>query len=217
MRDIVLRLGLLDEYSEDQTGEALDVLLEALVQTNEIWWRAHPEAPPLYRWGVNYQPEPRNTPETWVGVGMIRRQRWGIDCDDWAPARAAELRVRMHEPARVIWTMRKVRGADGQPRRIYHVLVERADGTIEDPSAVLGMLQRLPDDPAERVGTIVLRLARMGHVRTRDLIMDAHARAQAGDAAAERLMRTLARADRQERARERAYEAELQETARGRA
>jgi len=199
MRDIVLRMGLLEEFNEEETQEVLERLLETWVQINEIWWRAHPEAPPLYTWGVNYEREAKGTPETWVCAPMIRRQKYHIDCDDWAPARAGELRARLDEPARVILPMRKVRGADGKIKRLYHVQVERADGRIEDPSKVLGMGLELPSDPDERRAAIVLRLADSGHQRTRDLILGFDAQARAGDPAAEKFMRLLARVARRER------------------
>lgn len=201
MRDIVLRMGLLDDFDDTATDEVIGILLEAYVQVNEIWWREHPDAPPLYTWGVNYQREPKGTPETWVAAPWIWKQRTGIDCDDWAPARAGELRARFGEMARAITRKRKIRGKDGRLKTIWHVIVEREDGTIEDPSAVLGMLQQLPEDAHERRAAIILRLAHSGHQRTRDLVLEYDRQARMGDAGAAEFMRLLARVNRAEKER----------------
>lgn len=88
--------------------------------------------PPLYRSGVVYRREEHrtlpgvervNSPEETFAMG-------GGDCDDLAPWRAAELQLQGENArARVVQS----------PGIGYHVVVVRGDGSIEDPSARLGM------------------------------------------------------------------------------
>lgn len=68
--------------------------------------------------------------EEWQNVAELYGAGKG-DCEDLAGARAAELRVRRGEPARAI-------AYRSGPRK-FHAVVRRADGTIEDPSRILGM------------------------------------------------------------------------------
>lgn len=89
--------------------------------------------PPLYSSGVRYR---REQHATLPGVERVQSPEetnaMGFgDCDDLAPWRAAELQTQ-GEPARALVVE--------SPRIGYHVVVRRADGTIEDPSARLGML-----------------------------------------------------------------------------
>ena len=108
--------------------------LEALTRINADWLRENPGAPPLYQSGVRYAVEPTGY-ELWDPYALLLARGAG-DCDDLATARAAELREREGE-----WTAR----ADCYPssikngRRTWHAIVVRANGTVEDPSARLGM------------------------------------------------------------------------------
>lgn len=100
---------------------------------NRKWLRAHPEAPSIYVSGVVYRREPRQLTrrgaEDFATIPVCLRRGWG-DCDDLAPWRAAEIEVREDVPA-IAWL---------QPtRRGWHVVVVRGDGTVEDPSELLGM------------------------------------------------------------------------------
>jgi hypothetical protein len=113
-------------------GLFIKPLLEALVEIDRLYLRTH-RVPPLYRSGVRYRHEPDDgTPEEFAAIPQVLRRGWG-DCDDLAPWRVAELRE-AGEAARIRITWRRPRG-----RRLYHVLVRRADGRIEDPSKLLGM------------------------------------------------------------------------------
>jgi len=108
-------------------------LLEALVLVNRLYLRTH-HVPPLYRSGVRYKQEPDDgTPEEFAAIPEVLRRGWG-DCDDLAPWRVAELQE-AGERARIRITWR--RRPNG--RRLYHVVVRRADGRVEDPSRLLGM------------------------------------------------------------------------------
>jgi hypothetical protein len=113
-------------------GLFIKPVLEALVEINRLYLRTH-HAPPLYHSHVRYQPEPEDgMPEEFAAIPKILSRGWG-DCDDLAPWRVAELQE-AGEAARIRITWRRPGG-----RRLYHVLVRRADGRIEDPSRLLGM------------------------------------------------------------------------------
>jgi hypothetical protein len=126
------QLRAFERLSDERRIRALERLLEALCDVNAEWLIEHPEAPWLYRSGVRYESEPpgrddwQDIPETLV--------RLGGDCEDLACWRIAELRVRVGEPVRPI-VKRTLYG----PRTVYHVAVVRADGSLEDPSRLLGM------------------------------------------------------------------------------
>lgn len=103
-------------------------LLEGLVRTN-VWLMETNPLPPLYSSGVRYRREPRGS-EEWTPAPRVFARRFG-DCEDLAAWRAAELRRAGELDARAI----PIRSG----ARIWHAVVEREDGTIEDPSRALGM------------------------------------------------------------------------------
>lgn len=106
------------------------MLLELLAK-DEAYLRENPQTPLLIDSGVRYEREPPGQ-ELWLTIPWVRLMGHG-DCEDLACWRAAELRVR-GEDARPFHTLRYT------PKgRLYHIRVKRADGTIEDPSAALGM------------------------------------------------------------------------------
>jgi hypothetical protein len=123
---------------------AIRPILEALVVIDQLYLRTH-RCPPLYRSGVRYREEPPNHAklgheasaakvEDFSAIPAILERGWG-DCDDLSPWRVAELRE-AGEPARIRiqWKRHPETG-----QKFYHVLVRRADGSIEDPSLKLGM------------------------------------------------------------------------------
>ena len=87
--------------------------------------------PPLYAAGVRYQREPRGR-ERWQLPRETFRRGVG-DCEDLSIWRSGELQLR---------------GVDAWPlvyrsgRRTLHVVVAMPDGSIEDPSRILGMGSR---------------------------------------------------------------------------
>ena len=125
-------LRAFDTLSEDARVTTLVRLLEALTAVNEAWLREHPSAPWLYESGVRYEEEPLGR-DDWQDIPETLARRNG-DCEDLGCWRVAELRVRSGEHA-----VPFVRRALAGPRTVYHVAVRRADGTIEDPSRILGM------------------------------------------------------------------------------
>jgi hypothetical protein len=119
-----VRAALHIPSDERSLNAALEGFARLAVRDLEL----HPDLPSLYRSGVCYEPElaseewqlPSETDE--IGAG---------DCEDLAAWRCAELR-RRGEPARVV-VRPGVRG-------VWHAIVRRGDGRIEDPSRRLGML-----------------------------------------------------------------------------
>lgn len=109
------------------TQGTFEALLEGLVLLNlELMERS--ALPPLYRAGVRYRRE-RGT-ERWQTCEQVFVAEAG-DCEDLCAWRVAELRRAGEEGAMCI--VRRT----GQT--LWHVQVLREDGTIEDPSRLLGM------------------------------------------------------------------------------
>jgi hypothetical protein len=108
--------------------------LEALIMANRMYLRTH-HVPPLYESGVRYEEEPAGQPyEDFAAIPVILARGWG-DCDDVVSWRIAELRnAGENAKVRLKWQFDPSRGA-----RMYHVLVRRANGQVEDPSLRLGM------------------------------------------------------------------------------
>ncbi len=132
MRRIGFRLQLFRSESErGYSEEVLGVLLRALSASNLAYLRQHPRTPALYRAGVRYRAEPFPR-EEWRGVAEVLREHHG-DCEDLACWRVAELR-RRGVAAEPIFRHRQVGRLS-----VYHILVRHPDGTVEDPSALLGM------------------------------------------------------------------------------
>jgi len=109
----------------------LNAALEGLVGINECILRRW-EYPRLYESGVRYEREQPGR-ERWRRIDEAMAAGVG-DCEDLAAWRAAELRVRRGEAARAI--------VYRSGKRRFHAVVQRADGSIEDPSRALGMGKR---------------------------------------------------------------------------
>lgn len=109
---------------------AMMALLEGLTALNYVFLSRF-DVPPLYKSGVRYRREQPGR-EQWLTIPEVLDEGFG-DCEDLAAWRAAEIRLK-GLPAFV----RVVRSG----RRSFHAIVQRPDGTIEDPSKVLGMKPR---------------------------------------------------------------------------
>lgn len=115
--------------------EDLQIGLDATTAWNVLALQQRP-LPNIYNAGVRYQREPMcradgvvHICEEWLTAHEVFDRGWG-DCDDLGPWLAASLRLAGDEHARAF------------PRRSavgWHILVAHGDGTIEDPSAKLGM------------------------------------------------------------------------------
>lgn len=120
-----------------QGKRELELALSLLTTVN-VWQMRNMRAqvPPLYasrisrldRHDVHYQREERGH-EEWLTAVLVAKQGAG-DCEDLACYRAAELIVSGETAARAI-PMRTRAG--------WHIVVRRADKSIEDPSSRLGM------------------------------------------------------------------------------
>ena len=116
--------------------------LSALQELQNDW-------PPLYQSPIIYQRETDthggHREERFLTRALIERLGWG-DCDDLCIARVGELRATGEDPgARAI--AYEQRAGSGR----WHIVVRRSSGEIEDPSANLGMFERLPRPPFPRV------------------------------------------------------------------
>ena len=133
--DITFALSLFNrDLDADESLEALNILAGALQQIDMGYLRRHPQTPELYSSGVRYQEE-RPGQERWQDIPQVLQRGVG-DCEDLSAWRAAELNIRSGISARAEVAVSKVY-PDG--RRLYHVFVRLPDGTIEDPSRILGM------------------------------------------------------------------------------
>lgn len=92
--------------------------------------------PPLFKSGVRYENEPPGMVDECLDIPKILRQGHG-DCLHLSAWRVAELREQGEKRARIRVTFKKSRL--NPKKRIFHVLVRRGSGLIEDPSEILGM------------------------------------------------------------------------------
>lgn len=109
-------------------------LLEAGVRINVEARKRGYELPPLYASGVRYRREPKGQ-ERWQSAPWLYEHGSG-DCEDLSMARAAELRASGLVLARAIPKPPQARVGGG---KLYHIIVDRGDGSTEDPSRKLGM------------------------------------------------------------------------------
>jgi hypothetical protein len=113
----------------------LDLALAA-VTVIDIWQIRWHRLPELYASGVRYVGETCRAPnvpgacERFLTALQCIAERGG-DCDDLAPWRAAELILAGDLRARAI---------AHKSNAGWHCVVRRGDGTIEDPSKLLGMV-----------------------------------------------------------------------------
>jgi hypothetical protein len=112
----------------------LDAALEATTRLNESLL-ARKEVPTFEKGlhhGIKWKPEPPGA-EHFDHAGTVLRRKWG-DCDDLAPWHAASLRhTGEDENARAV-------ARRSGPNR-WHAVVQRSDGSIDDPSKRAGMGQ----------------------------------------------------------------------------
>jgi hypothetical protein len=121
--------------------DVLNAALEAVTKTDERLIQAGqvPHADEAIAAGLKWKPEPPGD-EHFDHAAKIVQRGWG-DCDDLAPYKAASLRVTGEDPG-----ARAVVIPSG-PKK-WHAIVERSDGTDDDPSADAGMYEyRAPLQP----------------------------------------------------------------------
>jgi hypothetical protein len=114
------------------TAPVLDAALESVTRLNEAML-AKGEVPTFSKglhYGIKWKPEPPGA-EHFDHAKTVIQRKWG-DCDDLAPWQAASLRHNGDDPG-----ARAVAQRSGPNR--WHAVVQRSDGTIEDPSKRAGM------------------------------------------------------------------------------
>jgi hypothetical protein len=121
---------------------ALREMLEALVKVNVGWISSHRDKfRPIYSSGARYAAE-RGT-EDWLSIPEIYKAiKSGkpIDCEDFAAARAAELRLGIGSGMGKVHAVADINGRAMPGGRIQmHAFVRFPDGSVEDPAKKLGM------------------------------------------------------------------------------
>jgi hypothetical protein len=111
---------------------AIESIAEGLVQLN-LWMLeaaevAGVEPPSLYDSGIRYRREPHGR-EHWQSAAEVTSVGGG-DCEDLAAFRVAELRYYDGDPGARVRVVRTPRGS-------FHAIVQRGDGSYEDPSRIL--------------------------------------------------------------------------------
>lgn len=126
--------------------QTVAILTTALQAIDADFLKENPDTPQLFATNCFYMPEPPGQ-EVWLSIPWcIQRaqQGHGIDCEDIACWRAAELEMRHGEKAKAFPDYRKTKNPEtGEEGEQYHILVQtsRLDRTgnrlIEDPSRIL--------------------------------------------------------------------------------
>lgn len=128
-----IRLAVPDELDDRDRKAALDAALESVTRTVSGLVRSGavpPAAGEIKAGRVHWRPEPPGD-EHFDLPGTILARGHG-DCDDLAPWHAGSLRAKGIDPG-----ARAIVKKSG-PKR-WHAIVQRSDGSIEDPSAHAGM------------------------------------------------------------------------------
>lgn len=131
-----IRLGVPGNLDPETMGAAIDAALEATTtaQVPQISNGTVPDIREAIAAGkVKWKPEPPGD-EHFDDARTVLVRGWG-DCDDLAPWHAAGLRASGEDPEARAFVYRS------GPRR-WHAVVERSDGTIDDPSLWAGMRRR---------------------------------------------------------------------------
>ena len=129
----------------------LDAALEATTRANEAALKAGDAKPisPFIKAGrVRWKPEPFTDGEHFDLSRQVVERGWG-DCDDLAPAYAAELRYTGRDP-----------GARAVVRRsgpnLWHAVTLLSDGTVKDPSRSAGMQLSVTGPANSSAGRVLL-------------------------------------------------------------
>lgn len=147
----VMKLRCFESLPHLGKVEVLRGLLQALISANRVYLRYFPATPHLnelaclsnpdvvyrQRKCFHYEFEPEGT-DDWQDIPDCLALGHG-DCEDLASWRVAELQE-AGENAQVYIIHSELPGG----QTLYHIQVQRADGSIEDPSVALGM----PPPPA---------------------------------------------------------------------
>lgn len=124
-----IRIAVPDEHV---TPDVINPVLEAVTRLNDhmITSGQTPTSHELLRAGARWRPENMGD-EHFDHGATIASRGWG-DCDDWAPLHASTLRTSGRDPG-----ARAIVIPSGP--NTFHAVVQRSDGSIEDPSVAAGM------------------------------------------------------------------------------
>jgi hypothetical protein len=126
-----IRLGVPTDANRDEKEAILNAALESVTRADETQLaRGLPTALEGIKKGVRWKPEPPGDEHFDLGSTVLKRG-WG-DCDDLAPWHAASLRITGEDPEAYAFVR------PSGPNR-WHAVVQRSDGTVEDPSRAAGM------------------------------------------------------------------------------
>lgn len=114
--------------SDEDNAMALQVLLEALTSVDRLYLRRFRQTPSLYSSGVRY-----GRTQVWDSIPDLLTRRYG-DCKSLTAMRLAELRE-SGDRARPVFRFLTRQGG----HKDFHILIQRGDGSWEDPSRKLGM------------------------------------------------------------------------------
>lgn len=119
-------------------AEVARLAIEASVLVNRAHLRVFPNTPKMYESGVRYRLEPPGV-EDFNDIETIIDRGWG-DCAQLSAWRIAELREAGEGGEfRIAWKEPEDWDETFEGPRMFHVLIRRRDGRLEDPSVRLGM------------------------------------------------------------------------------
>lgn len=130
--------------------DVLNAALETSTRANEALLEegdVRPISEAIRKGLVRWKPEPFTDGEHFDHAQTVNERGWG-DCDDLAPAYAAELRVTGRDP-----DADAVIKKTGPSR--WHAVVRRGDGRIQDPSRAAGMGRKRTINGTGIMGSIV--------------------------------------------------------------
>jgi len=137
-------LRMFDLLPVQQRVHVLHGLLEALIFANQVWLRANPGTPELYRVGPKYKIKARPFDiDRWQDIPQTMALNEG-DCKDFSAWRIAEMRNRLIPDVAPFIKVNIIPDPSGRTQGLicYHVQV-RQGLSIEDPSVLLGMPKSL--------------------------------------------------------------------------
>jgi hypothetical protein len=131
------------DWTQRASEMVLDIQLDALIAIDLLWLRLNPKTPRMRASGVRYYHE--GIKDEWFSVDAALHDHVA-DCKGLAAWDVAELRASGEDPG-AHTTKRFVEVVDPTVGKLllYHVLTERSDGRLIDPSRELGMGGSEPD------------------------------------------------------------------------
>jgi hypothetical protein len=122
-------------------------VLWTVIDINVRWLLEHPGTTSLYASRLRYNGQAYQLgQEDWMDLPSAYRTckepdkcGVGTDCKVLVAIRVAELRAHGENARPYLVRQRQFIKADGSPSWGYHVIVQRGDGSFEDPSTILGM------------------------------------------------------------------------------